>query len=258
MQIRRPWSTAHKPKIVDLTGFTGVAYAIGDVHGCLDLLRGLEAKIAKDAQQYQCDVVVIYLGDMIDRGPDSFGVIEYLMSAPPPRLKRICLMGNHEDQMLHFLRKPASTPEWLDFGGVETLVSYGAPVRSICGSTLKGRKIGFLLERIIPKEHMEFLKNLPQAVEMKDYFLSHAGINPAKKLRKQTYRDLVWGTEAFFRIPQRYEKLIVFGHNITAFAHRKKGLVAVDTGAYSSGKLSAVKLVQDFEVEFLAFIHNDR
>lgn len=250
--LQKFWGKPEKLNRVNLEDFTGTVYAIGDVHGCLDLLLGLEGKIFKDASESENNLL-IYMGDYIDRGPDSYGVIEHLMSQPPTGFRRICLKGNHEDLMLRFVGNPASAQSWLKFGGRQTLLSYGAQYENISSLDPKSRKTRFLLERILPEEHLEFLGSLPHVVELKRFFLAHAGVNPTKSLSSQSVRDILWGRTEFLQTPQAYEKDIVHGHYVVEHAAQTVGKVSIDTGAYASGKLTAAKLDFNGAVEFLSF-----
>ena len=109
--------------VLDLS--EGPVYAVGDAHGCLSLYRQLEAQILRDAAALPGTPTVVLLGDIVDKGPDTAALLDFLLRPAPPPLRRLCLRGNHESMMLAYLEKPAKNAQWLGFGGVETLLSYG-------------------------------------------------------------------------------------------------------------------------------------
>ncbi len=237
-----------KPRIVDSERYNGAVYVIGDIHGSLDLLKGLEQKIGVDAQE---ESLLICIGDMIDRGPDSFGVLEHVM-APLAGFRRICLMGNHEEMMLKFIDSPDAAQAWLGFGGMETLASYGALESEIRLAQESARKMKSLLERLISEKHIEFLQALPHAIRLKDFVVAHAGGNPARPIEQQSVQDLLWGTASFFTTPLG-GKPIVHGHFIVEKARNANGKIAIDTGAYATGILTAAKLGPEKTVEFISY-----
>lgn len=241
------------PNILNLEGFTGPVYAIGDIHGRLDLLLGLEAKILADAAGFAGKKLIIWLGDAIDRGPDSFGVLTHALKPLPNGLRRICLQGNHEDMMLKFLQNPAKNSGWLEVGGRETLVSYGATLQDTFAIPPQSRKMRFLLERVMPKAHLAFLQHLPHAITLKPFFLSHAGGNPKKPLAKQSIQNLVWGKKGFMETGVLAKRRFVHGHFPVKAAAQENGKISIDTGAYTSGKLSAARLGPEGAVRFMTF-----
>jgi serine/threonine protein phosphatase 1 len=190
------------PRIV-LDHSPAVTYAIGDVHGCLDLLRELEALIIADAEGIAGERLIVMLGDLIDRGPDSAQVLDHVLSPPPPGFSRICLRGNHEAMMLAFLARPGYGASWLENGGCETLRSYGASPDLLH----KGgrRPLEEFVETGIPPAHRAFLAGLPVLLETPDAVFVHAGMPRSEPLLS----------------PRR---------------------IAIDTGAYITGRLTAVRL----------------
>ncbi len=246
---------APPPRVVDLTAHNGPAYVIGDIHGRLDLLKGLEQKIIADAKTQTQDSLIICIGDMIDRGPDSYGVLAHVMAPPPAGIRRICLMGNHEAMMLDFLAHPRRARAWLDFGGQETLASYGALASEVRRAMRKPRQMGVLLDRIIPDSHKQFLSALPHMIVLKDFMLAHAGGNPVRPLARQTVQDILWGVEGFAKTPPVFDKTIVHGHFAQDHATQAHGKVAVDTGAYASGMLTAAKLGPEKPIKFITFMN---
>lgn len=252
--LKAKTSKSRQVNQVTLEEFEGTVYVIGDVHGCLDHLISLEEKIFKDADTEVGQKLLVYIGDTVDRGPNSFGVIEHLLSPAPSGFERICLKGNHEQMMQRFLQKPGSAMEWLDFGGRETLLSYGAQSRDLFfNEPTIPRKFKTLLKRIIPDEHLLFLSEMPHAISLKKYFIAHAGVNPNLPLSRQSIRDLLWGAPDFLGAQLSYSKTIVHGHFVRAQPGFADGKISIDTGAYASGRISAAKLTNDRDVEFITF-----
>lgn len=221
-------------------------YAVGDVHGCLDLYRRMEDEIIADARRLGVPgpCLIVLLGDMVDRGPDTAGMIRHLLSPPPDGFERVVLRGNHEDMMVAFLNDPAATRRWLDFGGKETLMSYGLhpdPEHGFCDLTGRFRA---RLDAAIPDAHRAFLARTPFALQVENTVFCHAGLDPARPVSAQKPAELIWGD------PDRLDSaetndhlLVVHGHVITPEILITPRRINVDTGAYMSGVLSAVRLV---------------
>jgi serine/threonine protein phosphatase 1 len=213
-------------------------YAIGDVHGCLDLLLRLEAAIVADAETIPGDVWLLLLGDVIDRGPNPAGVIEHLLAPPPARFSRYCLMGNHEDMMLDFLARPSPAAPWLDNGGYETLRSYGVP-----DTALYARNLGDLALDAIPSEHAEFIAELPVAIETPGFLFVHAGVRPGTPIASQSRQDLLWYRDNYASDFGGFPKPIVHGHTPRRDPLVLPRRIALDTGACFTGRLTAARLV---------------
>jgi serine/threonine protein phosphatase 1 len=226
-------------------------YAVGDVHGQRRELERLLALITEDAERLRASdgllPLVVFLGDYVDRGPDSRGVLDLLcaMSARFDAGQGMAcrfLIGNHEESMLDFLREPASGIEWLGYGGAETLISYG--VRTSVGTTdpARCRTMRNALEVVLPDEHRRFLESLEPMVVLGDYAFVHAGIRPGQSLDRQRLKDLLWIREPFLSSPRRHEKVIVHGHTVVDRPEILPNRISVDTGAYATGVLTAVAL----------------
>lgn len=222
-------------------------YAVGDVHGesgCLDRLLSLiaadaEERFARDGVHAQ----VIFLGDYVDRGADSRGVLDRLIGLSRSSRERVSyrfLRGNHEAAMLDFLRQP--TPDWLSFGGIETLSSYG--IRASAGITSPARlaEWSVLLDRALPAAHVEFLEGLETLIVVGDYAFVHAGIVPGVPLDRQRPDDLLWIREPFLSSPKWSGKKIVHGHTVVEAPENRANRLGIDTGAYASGLLTAAVL----------------
>lgn len=196
-------------------------YAIGDIHGCLYAVEGLIERLpVRWGRDY-----VIFLGDYIDRGPDSSRVLDLLLELRSNYPNRVfALKGNHEWMFERFL-KGIDVEVFLYNGGGETLRSY--------------RRDGRLA---IPQEHIEFISELPLFVEIGPYFFVHAGVNPSKSLREQSEEDLLWIRQSFYLYEGKFSKTIVFGHTPFPEVLLLEDRIGVDTGCVYGGKLSAVRL----------------
>lgn len=231
---RPPAGPAERRKLL-LDRRPDVIYAIGDVHGCHDLLCRLEDRIVADAEREEGETVLVRLGDYVDRGPQSAQVLDRIAAPDRLPLATISLAGNHEEIMLDFLEAPHADHRWLRFGGLETLASYGIhdlPARA--GALETALRAG------IPEEHRALLRNLPSLVAWPGICLVHAGIEAGTDLAAQRDRVLLWKRPS----PDMEEGplLVVHGHTPVETVDLRPFRVNVDTGAYSTGRLSAVKL----------------
>lgn len=218
-------------------------YAVGDVHGEVALLRDLMEQIRRDAAVTSGGdrLAVVFLGDYVDRGPDSSGVLDLLLDEPLPGAEHRFLLGNHEQVMLDFLTDPERAAGWLDYGGIMTAESYGVrmPVPRDAASRAAFRDA---LAAALPAAHRDFLDRLETLVVYGDCAFAHAGIDPQRPLSEQRVDDLLWIRDTFLRWPAPFEKRIVHGHTIRPTPEILPNRIAVDTGAYASGVLSAVAL----------------
>jgi serine/threonine protein phosphatase 1 len=215
-------------------------YAIGDIHGRRDLLDALLSEIGVDCQGTQQTVIVVFLGDYVDRGPDSKGVIDRLLSLPAPFQGKF-LRGNHDQALLDFLADPAHYDVWCDFGADETLTSYGVrPPRDHSLSTFCDVRDRFL--QAIPAEHLHFFRTLLLGWEIGDYFFAHAGVRPGAPLDQQKEDDLLWIREEFLDSSEDFGKVVVHGHTPTDGPVKRANRIGIDTGAYLTGRLTALVL----------------
>ena len=215
-------------------------YCIGDIHGRLDLLKKLEQLILADAEPYLGDKTIVYLGDYIDRGSDSKQVIDHLIDNNSlNEFKKIYLLGNHEQVLLQFLlSKDASIAhDWFRFGGLSTLASYGVKVRGI-PTTKDLTRLHTEFAEKLPATHLDFYQRLVLKYEIGGYFFVHAGIKPKIKLHLQREEDMLWIREEFINSTLFHDKVIVHGHTVTAEPEHLPNRIGLDTGAYSSGKLT--------------------
>ena len=189
-------------------------YAIGDIHGRVDLLRRLHRQIlddAKDAPDKR--KVIVYVGDYVDRGPDSFGVIDMLTHEPLEGFERYLLRGNHEDMMTGFLETGTGGEMWLMNGGRDTMDSYGIGLWDMLldlGDLEKARQ-GLL--HAVPESHLKFIKDLELHHREGDYLFVHAGILPGVRLEEQTERDLLWIRGEFLDSDADHGFVVVHGHS---------------------------------------------
>lgn len=221
-------------------------YAIGDIHGCMDLLLDLEARIFTDSEQFVGEKLIVVLGDFVDRGPNSADVLDHLLAPPPQGFARICICGNHEDRMSRALKDPALVRGWLKMGGQETLHAYGIRPDPVTGFDMPKKRIHLMLKSHIPDAHMDFLAGLPCSVEMDEVFFVHAGIDPSRSIADQRQQDLLWIRKPFVDFEGKFEKIIVHGHTPGEADPIRSNRIAVDTGAYLSGVLSAVRIAPGY------------
>lgn len=218
------------------------AYAVGDIHGRLDLLDRILAAIEQDAERRPArKTLMVFLGDLIDRGPDSRGVVDRLRTYRHGRLKPYFLAGNHEEVLLRLLTGERGLVEsWLKFGGAECLASYGADP-----STLVGRSEGSalaIIKKAIPKEHAIFLGSFADTLSFGDYLFVHAGIRPGLDLALQSQSDLRWIRSPFLEHGDDHGFVIVHGHSINDTIDERPNRIGIDTGAYRTGVLTALGL----------------
>jgi serine/threonine protein phosphatase 1 len=219
---------------------SGAFYAIGDVHGCLDLLELLEAKIADDAAAISLPATTIVLGDIVDRGPRSAQTIDHVIERQHRGDRLICLLGNHEMSMLEYLRHPDPASPWLRQGGLETLLSYGVDAAQFA----RRKSARQAITALIPDEHIGFLQCLPIAIETPNWFFSHAGVREGRTLTGQSEHDLIWHKDNMASSYADREKIIVHGHDAIPEAFVGTHRINVDTGAFATGRLTAVRLVE--------------
>lgn len=239
-----------KPRPLIETAETGgrVVYGVGDIHGRLDLLDALLEAIAADfrALDRTDRPVVVFVGDYIDRGPDSAGVIDRIdalqRAGEAGGLDVRALMGNHEQTLLQFLDSPEGGPAWAEFGGGETLASYGVIRPAGRGDVEAWRVAQAQLQRNLPTRHLDFLRRLELSARYGDYLFVHAGVRPGRSLDEQDPQDLLWIRGDFLHQPHGLDCVVVHGHTPAEAAFVGPDRVNVDTGAYATGVLTAVRV----------------
>lgn len=218
------------------------AYAIGDIHGRLDLLELLLERIAEEeAQSERCPTYLVFLGDLIDRGPDSAGVVQRLRTTRWDYIKPVFILGNHEEMMLRVLgNEPGLIEDWLAHGGYECAQSYGVPVGRL--ATLSPEEAAEMLRTYIPAEDVEFLQQFADSFRFGDYLFVHAGIRPGVPVERQTTQDLRWIRAGFLDVERDDGVVVVHGHTISREPDVRNGRIGIDTGAYMGGPLTAVRI----------------
>lgn len=218
-------------------------YAVGDIHGRADLLRRLHRLIAEDAERRPAPrKVVVYLGDYIDRGEASPAVIDLLLDEPLPGFDAVHLKGNHEDSLLRFLADGGIGPSWMLYGGAETLMSYGIRPPPPAGREGEIERAQQELRDRLPERHRRFLAGLKLTHEEGDYLFAHAGVRPGVPLDRQQEEDLLWIRDEFLFSNAEFGKIIVHGHTITERPDVQHNRIGIDTGAFASGRLTALVL----------------
>lgn len=222
-----------------------IIWAIGDVHGRLDLLEPLVGAIVEEADRSPADrTMVVFLGDYIDRGPDSRGVMRCLASIADrqPGIEWRFLKGNHEDTMIKFLSDPKIGQQWCEYGGEATLASYGLRLPHIRHKVEAWAHVATDLEHRMDPAELAFLDRLELSVTIGDYFFAHAGARPGEPLERQSAEDLMWIRGSFIDSPVGFERVIVHGHTPEAEVYSDHRRVGIDTKAYASGVLTALRL----------------
>lgn len=215
-------------------------YAIGDIHGCLDLLGELEAQIAADAATVEGECWLVTLGDVVDRGPASAQVIDHLRRPAPAGMRRINLMGNHEAMMQEFLHRPRAGSMWLQSGGIETLLSYGVPPDKL--TRLDPRSAAQIVASYIPGEHFDYLADLPVLLDTPLAIFVHAGLRPGIGIAQQRDEDLLWFRDDFRSDYGEFVRPVVHGHTMRDEPLVTPHRIAIDTAAVVSGRLTAVRI----------------
>ena len=226
--------------------FDAPVYAIGDVHGRADLLHALLDVIKQDSKSATERPHLVFLGDYIDRGFQSRQVISTLIGLDrDDAYETVFLKGNHEQAMIHFLKDHRIGPDWAAFGGRETLISYGiAPPKSV-NALDQWEPIQKELVRTIPEQHTTFLEALPVSHKIGPYGFVHAGVKPGVPYDEQSDEDRLWIREEFLDAKDKEDLYIVHGHTPVNAPYSDHRRVNVDTGAYFTGRLTAVKIDGD-------------
>lgn len=222
-------------------------YAIGDIHGRLDLLESLLELIELDQEKrMEAPLSLIFLGDYIDRGPDSKGVVDRLIQGFPPIHSEIYLKGNHEDLLMSFLNDPSTGANWLRNGGEEALISYGVDLDVARDMFWKDEDAlngaAELFRAALPESHLRFYRELKLSWRAGDYFFAHAGVRPDEPLDRQREEDLLWIRNEFLNSRDDFGAVVVHGHTPARFPQNLQNRIGLDTFAVRTGKLTAVGL----------------
>lgn len=221
-----------------------VVWAVGDVHGRLDLLLPLVEAMAADLHGSRAErKMVIFLGDYIDRGPDSRGVLKLLAGLSASQgVEWRFLKGNHEQAMLEFLDDPSAGARWCEYGGDRALRSWGLRAPELAHRAEAWAPVAADLRHKLTKREMDFLERLELSVTVGDYFFSHAGARPGLALDRQSAEDLMWIRQPFLDSPTPFERVVVHGHTPAPRVHADQRRIGIDTKAYDTGMLTALRL----------------
>ena len=219
-------------------------YAVGDVHGRLDLLQQVITQIESDlAKRPSSNAVEIYLGDYIDRGPASRQVVDRLIKRSRER-NAVFLKGNHETYVAEFIQNPAILTEWRQYGGLETLMSYGLQP-AIRADAAEQAELARAFKYMLPKNHQAFFKHLQLSMTCGDFFFVHAGVKPRVPLARQREEDLLWIRDDFLLCEDDFGKMVVHGHTPVREPDIRPNRINIDTGAYATGRLSCIMIEHD-------------
>jgi len=222
-----------------------ILYAIGDIHGCLEHLDRLLDKIHADleASQPVQKPKLIFLGDYIDRGPKSRGVVDRLLDLQASaRFELTLLKGNHEAALLRFLDDPAFGAQWASFGALATLASYSVASPRLLSKAEAWDETRRQLIVNLPPLHLDFYRRLQLYEAVGSYIFVHAGLRPGLPIAAQTEDDLIGIRDTFVNSTARHEKIVVHGHTVAERPVNTAFRIGIDTGAYATGRLTAVKL----------------
>ncbi|MFW5833500.1 MAG: metallophosphoesterase [Pseudomonadota bacterium] len=228
-------------------------YAVGDVHGRLDLLLRLEASIVDDAHRRPpgeaCRIVM--LGDYVDRGPDTRRVLDHLLGPPPDGFDRHLLCGNHDWWLRRFVDDAGPAMPWLISGADAVMRSYGVHVDVRPDNEASLDALRRQLHRRMPAAHRRLLRGLVFSLQLGDYLFVHAGIRPGLALAQQDPHDLMFIREPFLSDRRDHGVVVVHGHTVTPEPVVAANRIGIDTGAYRTGILTAV-VIDDTGIRFLA------
>jgi serine/threonine protein phosphatase 1 len=216
-------------------------YAFGDIHGRSDLLKEMFTVIDADlARSPVSRPIEVFLGDYIDRGPDSAQTLDLLIERSHYR-ETVFLKGNHEAYMLEVLRDPSKIEDWRQFGGLQTLMSYGIQPTLNPDAAEQADLISALAE-VINGDHLSFLQGLKPSFVCGDFFFVHAGVRPGIPLKEQQENDLLWIRNEFLDSDENFGKFIVHGHTPVREPDIRPNRINIDTGAYATGKLTLLTI----------------
>jgi serine/threonine protein phosphatase 1 len=215
-------------------------YAIGDIHGRRDLLDSLLEKIERDdCDRPRSDTKLIFLGDLVDRGADSKGVVERLMALRDASPDVRFLMGNHEELLiLAYEGDRRATGLFNRVGGRETLLSYGISAEAYDEADLE--QLSLLIADHIPASHIDFLRSFEDWIQAGDYLFVHAGIRPGYSIEEQEPSDIRWIRKEFTQNTDDHGVMVVHGHSIVEEIDVQANRIGIDTGAYATDRLTAI------------------
>ncbi len=219
-------------------------YAVGDIHGRSDLLRRLLDEIAADAASSSCarTKTLVFLGDYVDRGPDSKGVVDILLTGLPWGLDSHFLKGNHEAMLLGFLQGLTPLEHWRINGGDATMASYGLDIGRLVSSGASSDVWRSAFAQALPPAHLVFFKGLELRLSFGDYLFVHAGLRPGVPLAAQGEADIIWIRSPFLDHDGSFGKIVVHGHTPGNEPVMRPNRIGIDTGACFTGRLTALRL----------------
>jgi len=246
MVLKRLFAAARKPEPATHRIPSGQrVYAVGDIHGRLDLLDDLMLRIDRDdAGRAPAQTTLIFLGDLVDRGPQSSGVVDRLMRLRDSRRDVHFLMGNHEEVFLLAAAGDVQAMRlFVRIGGMETILSYGVSEEEY--RTTDFAELAELFAKRVSPKHVHFISSFEDYLEIGDYLFVHAGIRPGVPIEDQSASDLRWIRDSFLSHEGDHGKRVVHGHSIREEVEPRSNRIGIDTGAYASNRLSAVGLEGD-------------
>lgn len=223
-------------------------YAVGDVHGRLDLLQAMEELIEDDRRETgrHLDTLVVHLGDLVDRGYDSSSVLDHVGASASGGVPRVLLLGNHDLWLREFAAADGMDADqmasWIRFGGDATLLSYGVKLDPRLPEAERFDHARRELRQRFPASHAALLAGLDLAFGFGDYFFCHAGIRPDVPLSRQTEADLLWIREPFLTWNGECGKIVVHGHTVEESPVTRPNRIGIDTGACWTGRLTCLVL----------------
>lgn len=236
LQVRRRLHLDDHPSLYPI-------YAIGDVHGCLDQLLDVEARILADLERIGRNGLVVMLGDYVDRGPNSAGVVAHLRQATEGSFKRVVLCGNHDHILSSLPENPVRIPDWIAAGGGATLMSYGVDIDYLTSrSRLSHQALAHLIAEAIPEGDLSFLKALPVSLRIGGYAFVHAGVRPGIEFHLQSDNDLLWIRDPFITKGPELDLFVIHGHTPSLRPTTGPRRIGIDTKAYATGNLTALKI----------------
>jgi serine/threonine protein phosphatase 1 len=225
-------------------------YVIGDVHGRNDLLQQLVDLIDQhNATRPKRDTSIVLLGDLIDRGADSCGVLEFVRAFHSRYARLFVIAGNHEELLLRSLDGDApALRAWMQNGGDATCRSYGIDPEDL--EVMQPDKAAERLRSAIPRSHVALMKSASDSIGFGDFLLAHAGVRPGTPISSQTAQDLRWIRGPFLNSSQDFGCVVIHGHSSSLQIERKRNRIGIDTGAYRTGVLTAA-WIEEEELGFL-------
>ncbi len=237
--MRRFWRSNGNAKPVLPYGTR--VYAIGDIHGRADLLSDVLAEIDSDlSRSMPPNPIEVFLGDYVDRGPDSSKTIDLLIQRSRTR-KTVFLKGNHEAHMLEVLQNSTKVEDWRQFGGLQTMISYGLQP-SLKPDAKEQADLVRRLKAVLPNAHLRFLRELRSNFSCGDFYFVHAGARPGIPLDEQQETDLLWIRSEFLQSEENFGKYIVHGHTPVRAPDIRPNRINIDTGAYATGNLTVLTI----------------